>query len=57
MFPREITVALSLSLLIGVVLVAALVSAHEKHYAKRRLILLEARMRAVESILVEDRTV
>lgn len=44
-------------LVICVLAVASLVAAHERHYSKRRLILLEAEVRALRQAFIEDRTV
>lgn len=53
----DLRLLFGLTLLIGVAMLAALVSAHEKHYAKRRLIVLEGRVRTLEAIILEDRSV
>lgn len=47
---------LAFGLFVAVLLVAGLAGWHEKHYSRRHLVLLEARVNAIERILTEDRT-
>jgi hypothetical protein len=54
---KELRLLSLATVVLAVLMLAALVSAHERHYAKRRLIHLDARLRALEGIVLEDRSV
>jgi len=44
-------------LVLAAIMVAALVSAHERHYSKRGVFLLTRRVEALEDLIREDRTI
>ncbi len=52
----ELRVIIAVSAALAIIMLASLVAAHEKHYAKRRLIHVDARLKALETIIFEDRT-
>ena len=52
----ELKVILSATALLVVLVVLGLVSAHEKHYSRRALLLLSSRVDALEKAFLEDRT-
>lgn len=51
----ELRTAAWFALAAFVLLGLAFVSLHEKHYARRHLIMLESRVKTIEKILTEDR--
>ncbi len=53
----DVRLALSLTALVAVVLLAGLATLHTRHYSQRRLILLENRVIGIERLLTEDRTI
>ena len=54
---RTLMLAVGLASVLGFILLAALVAAHERHYAKRSLFLLTRRVEAIAQLLREDRMV
>lgn len=52
----ELRLAVSLTAIAAVLLLAGLATLHTRHYSQRRLILLEGRVRTIEQLLTEDRT-
>lgn len=53
----DLKALVGLTALIALVLLAALVNMHNRHYDRRRLVLLEGEVDTIKRLLIEDRTI